>query len=872
MAGFAKDGQTGALTAVAGSPFADTLPGGALAIDGLGHFLFVVNTSTNNISMFQIDPTSGSLTEVPGSPFSSGPTENPSMAATSPVCLAADKSGQFLYVGYEFGNFVDMGALNEFFIDAPNRQLLPLAGQPTTDIASAPIGILTDPKGLHLYVGLGRNPSTGIEDAGTNVYSIDPVTGTLAFTGTAGNALSAGRSIAIDPQGRFFFDGWGTTLGTIDSALISPADGTALTGISSITSSNQIPAAMLADSSGKFLYVQQGSAAVVYAIDQTTGALAVPPAPLTTLNFSPVSAAADPLGPYIYSLQHDGVHGFLIDPLSGALSEVPGSPFGGTLAQGELTITGAPVQAVSGPAAAIFPAAQDFGSVTVGQSSSSKLVTITNTGGQGLSLTSISVTGANPSDFAATPNCSIPTVLAPNATCTISVSFSPTAAGPRQANLSFADNAPGSPQSIPLSGTGVAPQSSVSLAPASLTFASTLQGATSQPQTVTLTSLGPATLHISSVLLSGANPADFLLTNGCSGAYPVAASCNIVVAFSPIATGQRTASLTISDDAPDSPQSVPLTGTGAAPPPGTPVVKLSSTSISFGSITQGTSVAAQVITLSSSGTGSLHIASVVLGGANAGDFRLTNNCTAAAYAVGSTCNIGVSITPLVLGARAAFIAITDDAPNSPQTIALTANVTPSFTISPAAPGATSVTVTAGQTAAFSLLLTPAAGFTGSASFACSGVPSLATCAAPGVQFNAGTPIAYTVSVATMANSGINLPFVPRFPSNPWPRMYSALAACAAILLLLCASKLPRYSSSVTVLRAMAVIVLASLCVLEAAGCSSGGATVSPLAVNGPHATGTPQGTSTITLTPSAMTATGTPLQGIPPLQLTLTVQ
>src|SRR5258708_4148447 len=258
VAAYAKNGQTGALSAVAGSPFADSLQGGAMAIDALGRFLFVINTSTSNISMFQIDQSTGSLTQVPGSPFSTGPTENPAMAASSPVCLAAEKSGQFLYVGYRFGNFVNQGAVNEYLIDSANLQLVPLPSQPTTDIASAPIAGLTDPHGPHLYVGLGQNPSTGVQDAGTNVYSIDPMTGALAYIGTAGNAMSAGRSIAIDPQGRFFFDGWGTTLGTIDSALISPADGTALTGVSSVNSGTSIPAAMLADGSGKFLFVQEG--------------------------------------------------------------------------------------------------------------------------------------------------------------------------------------------------------------------------------------------------------------------------------------------------------------------------------------------------------------------------------------------------------------------------------------------------------------------------------------------------------------------------------------------------------------------------------------------------------------------------------------
>jgi 6-phosphogluconolactonase (cycloisomerase 2 family) len=868
VASYAKNGQTGALSAVAGSPFADKLPGGPMVIDGLGRFLFVINTSTSNISMFQIDQSTGTLTEVPGSPFSTGPTVNPNMAAKSPVCLAAEKSGQFLYVGYRFGNFVNQGAINEYSIDAANRQLVPLSKQPTTDIASAPIGMVTDPKGLHLYVGLGLNPSTGAQYAVTNVYSIDPVAGILQPTGTAGNAVSAGRSIAIDPKGRFFFDGWGTTLGTIDSALISPADGTALTGITSVSSPGQIPAAMLADSSGKFLYVQQGSAPVVYSINQTTGALAVPPAAIAILSFSTGSAAADPLGPRIYSLQPDGVHGFLIDSQSGALSEISGSPFGGVTAQGALAISGAPVQAVSGPVAAIFPASEDFGSVTVGHASSSKIVTLTNTGGQALSLASFSVTGANPSDFVATPNCSLPTVLSPNSTCTVSVVFSPTAAGPRQASLAAADNAPGSPQSILLSGTGAAALPAVTLAPDSLTFASILQGSSSPAQSITVTSAGTATLNISSVLPGGANPSDFLVASACSGAYPVGSTCNIAVTFSPLGAGQRTANLTINDDAPGSPQSVQLTGTGAAPPPGTPALKLTPSSVSFGTVTQSAAVVAQIITLTNSGTGPLHIASVALGGSNSSDFSVTNNCTAAAYAVGVTCTIGVSFSSVTTGPRVAVITITDDAPSSPQTVGLSATVNPALTISPASAGSTSVTVKAGQTAAFNLQLTPGPGFTGSASFACAGVPAVATCAAPNAQLGGGTPISYVVTVAT-TTSTMFVPAPRGFSQLTWLHVFSLVVCCAVFVLLLYASKLGERSSMA---RLAALTILASLCVFETAGCGGGGAIAAPQASPTQHVTGTPPGTSTITLTPSVSTSTGIPLAGTPPVQLTLMVQ
>lgn len=872
VAAYAKNPANGTLSGVAGAPFADNLQGGAMAIDGLGRFLFVINPSTNNISMLQINQSTGTLTEVPGSPFSTGPTKDSAMAPTSPVCIAAEKSGQFLYVGYKFGNFVGQGAINEYLIDGVNRQLVPLPGQPSTDIPSAPVGLLTDPKGLHLYAGLGLNPASGVDYGITNVYSIDPVTGTLAPSGTAGNAISSGRSLALDPRGRFFFDGWGTTIGMIDSALISPADGTALTGISTVTLANQVPAAMLAESSGKFLYVQQGSAPVVYAINQTTGALFVPPVALATFSFSPSSAAADPLGPFIYSLQQDGVHGFLIDPQTGALSEVPGSPFGGTTAQGALVITGAPVQAVSGPVAALFPAAVDFGSITVGQFSNSKLASLTNTGDQALSVNAISIAGANPVDFFATPSCSVPTVLGANATCSVSVVFSPTAPGTRQASLTARDNAPGNPQSIVLSGSGVSPVAAVTLMPGSLSFATTALGSSSLVENITVTSSGGAPLHISSVLPSGANPADFQVNSTCSGAFPSGSACNIAVTFSPVGAGQRTAILILSDDAPNSPQSVQLSGTGAAPPPGTAVLKLTPNSIFFGTVTQGASPGAQVITLTSAGTGSLHIASAALGGTNASDFTLTNNCVAAAYPVGTTCTLGVSLAPLATGGRAAFISIRDDAPNSPQTVSLSASVTAALTILPAAPGANSVTVTAGQTAAFNLQLTPGPGFSGNASFACAGIPSAATCTAPNLAISGGAVISYVVSVATTRSTMFAAPPEKRLPIFIWLRMFSITVYIGILVLLLRVSRWRSSSVSERWLTAATLIVLASLCPFEAAGCGGSANSAAPQNIPSPQVTGTPQGTSIITLAPSVTTSTGTALSGIPPIQLTLIVQ
>jgi hypothetical protein len=126
------------------------------------------------------------------------------------------------------------------------------------------------------------------------------------------------------------------------------------------------------------------------------------------------------------------------------------------------------------------------------------------------------------------------------------------------------------------------------MAPVSLSFPSTLQGATSPPQTVTLTSSGAAALHISSVLLTGANANDFAMNSACSGPYPANASCPITVTFSPLGDGARAASITIADDAPGSMQMVPLTGSSTGAPVPRPAATITPPAVVFAAIPLGT--------------------------------------------------------------------------------------------------------------------------------------------------------------------------------------------------------------------------------------------------------------------------------------------
>jgi len=102
----------------------------------------------------------------------------------------------------------------------------------------------------------------------------------------------------------------------------------------------------------------------------------------------------------------------------------------------------------------------------------------------------------------------------------------------------------------------------VTLSPISVTFGNQSPG-TSSTQTLTVTNSGSAPLSVTSVQVSGANAGDFTAANGCTSSVAAGANCSIVVTFDPSANGSRTATLSITDNATGSPQTVALSGTGS---------------------------------------------------------------------------------------------------------------------------------------------------------------------------------------------------------------------------------------------------------------------------------------------------------------------
>ncbi|HEV1994958.1 MAG TPA: choice-of-anchor D domain-containing protein [Candidatus Acidoferrum sp.] len=746
-----RNDQTGVLTPVSGSPFA---PAVFQTLDVQGRFLF--GPGTNAIHMYQVNSTTGVYSEVPNSPFASPNTNQP-------VFIAVEPSGKYLAVVNQVGLNPGESSIETFQIDAANLALVPVLGS-LLELDSTLIGAEADPKNRRFYVFLAPNPSNPLLQLNSelNDYAIDPLTGFVS--GNIFTVGTIGHCLAIDPQARFLVIGMGRIAGIIGVLPIAAATGIPSSALATTSLGLGVfPTAVSTEVTGNFIYLTDTGTSPgpvhIYALDSQTLTVAeTSSSPLPGFTSVP-GLMGDPTGPFMYGLVGTSVQAYMTDPQTGYFTPVSGTFISAPGVNGNFVFSIPPGQQnLVGPVATLTPSSLSLGNILVGTPSQAQSITLTSTGDQGLSLSSISIAGANANEFSESDNCQAPTVLQPSKFCIISVIFTPSATGQRQATLALLDNAPGSPQSVPLNGMGVVPPPPnplVTLIPGSISFPTITQGMKGTPSTVTVTNSGNATLHIASVVVGGNNPNDFASTINCSGAISANASCTITVTFAPLAAGQRTETITL----------------------------------------------------------------------------------------------------------------TDDAPNSPQIVNVGGNANPAFSGGPAPNGSTTASVSAGQTAQYLLQLNPGAGYSGTVSLTCSGAPLNAACQVPAsVSIANGAPAPFTVTVLT--RGGAVLP-----PSIPWrlvpPAGIRVLLLLALAWVLVKAGKNRwMFDSTLRERRlawsgALAAVFLCS--VIFAAGCGSSSVTTTPPPVV------TPPGSSTITITPTAMSTSGMPLQ-LQPIQLTLTVK
>jgi len=296
-----------------------------------------------------------------------------------------------------------------------------------------------------------------------------------------------------------------------------------------------------------------------------------------------------------------------------------------------------------------------FGSVTVGSSSAPQVVTLTNTGGA--AATSFAV-GAVPSGYSRTTTCTAS--LAAGASCTISVTFSPTAAQAYGGSITVTGSG-GTNVSIALSGTGGATASpNVNASASFLSFGNVTVGQTSTAQTITVTNGGTAAA--TNMSYPGA-PAKFTKSGTCSSAtLNAGASCTIVFTYSPTAVGSDSATYTFTGGGKSFPIALSGAGSTTVPPAG----QLSMpSSVTMPATTVGTTSAPQTVTVSNTGGAAVTVSSIV--SSNSGEFGVSgSNCTL--VNAGSGCTFNVTFTPAAAGARSGTLTITSSGTGSPQSI------------------------------------------------------------------------------------------------------------------------------------------------------------------------------------------------------------
>jgi len=317
------------------------------------------------------------------------------------------------------------------------------------------------------------------------------------------------------------------------------------------------------------------------------------------------------------------------------------------------------------PTVTLAPNGLYFGVQDIGVTTSAQQVSLTNRQSAPLNITSVATTG----DYAETDTCMSLSPIPAGGTCTISITFKPTAAGTRTGQVTVSDDAPGVMQVVNMTGSGLAP--AVTLAPASLKFTN-LTGSTSAPKTVKLTNSGVGPLTISSIVPSG----EYAETDNCVGASALAAgaSCTISVTFSPTVTGAVPGVITINDNGVNgAPHRIQLAGTGQV------TIAVYPVSLVFPLTNVGSTSAAQFVTVSNNAATAQNIS-----WAAGGDFAaVTGGITPCGNTLssGAACTLSVTFSPTTNGTGGLVkggLAVSDTASGvlfNPQSVNLTGSAT-----------------------------------------------------------------------------------------------------------------------------------------------------------------------------------------------------
>lgn len=323
------DPTTGALAQVPGSPFTTGIFPLHVTADSTGRFVYVADENSNNVSAFAVNATTGALTEISGSPFQAG---------RSPATLAADPTARYLYSGNVLSS-----DLSSYAINGASGALSGIPGAPF-NIGNFVSSMSFDPIGAFSYFG--------VESSTPQVYSVDFSSGipTLAQTLSVSDAPAGAYTIAVEPHGKFAYTTQPFSVGQIYQFNVGSSNGALSPASPNPASTGPYPTEIAFDPAGKYLLVANENISYqpnadpstydgsisVFSIDASTGALTPVPGSPFAAGVNPFSIVVDPSGHFVYVTSISAVNqpisfgdilGFSINQTNGSLTSLAGSPW-----------------------------------------------------------------------------------------------------------------------------------------------------------------------------------------------------------------------------------------------------------------------------------------------------------------------------------------------------------------------------------------------------------------------------------------------------------------------------------------------------------------------------------------------------------------
>lgn len=332
VSAFAINPATGALSAIAGSPYlAGATPRMATATRS-GTTLYIANEGSASapprISAYSIDASTGTLTAIAGSPFDIGPTPLPS-ALTPLTRPLVTPSGSALYL-----SLVGAGSLHGASVNATSGSLLNISGMPFNVGLGLGFGTFTA-SGNFLF--LPHDNHNGSTAGGVAAYSVHQ-SGVLTSIGSFATGGRVPSTAVLNSQGTLLFAP-NAASGTVAVFRVEASGAlTAAPGSPFNAGADTVPALVSLHPSKNFVYTTNafvyGTPSVsnlsAFQLDPSTGVLTpIAGSPFTTNGSSATGARIHPTGKFLYTSNRfsNNIQAYAIDQTTGALTQVPGSPF-----------------------------------------------------------------------------------------------------------------------------------------------------------------------------------------------------------------------------------------------------------------------------------------------------------------------------------------------------------------------------------------------------------------------------------------------------------------------------------------------------------------------------------------------------------------